>query len=62
MTGWRANNEQSNFFGRESILKGLPLTWKAASGYIGQIVQYWMKGNVHRFEKVRPDINNEGFM
>ena len=35
--------EQSNFFGTESNLEGLPLTSKAASGYFGQIVWDWSK-------------------
>ena len=30
-TDWRANNEQSNFFGTEWKLNSLPLTSKAAS-------------------------------
>ena len=49
------------FFGKESILKGLPMASKAANGYIGQIVRYWIKGNVPRFEKSRPDRKNKGF-
>ena len=39
------------FFGTKSFLKGLPLTSKTASGFIDQIVWYWIKGNVQRFEK-----------
>ena len=52
------NNEHSNFFRAESILKGLPFTSKAATVYFGQIVWYWIKGNIPRFEKkIRPDTN-----
>ena len=36
---WRGNNEQSNFFGTKSNLKGFPLTLTEASGYIGRIVR-----------------------
>ena len=49
------------FFGTESTLKGSPLTSKAASGYFGQSVWYWIKGNVPRVEKIRPDTNKKGF-
>ena len=51
---WRANNEQSTSFGTESILKGLPLTSRAASGYFDQIVWFKLsvciKRNVTRFD------------
>ena len=47
------------FFGTESFLEGSPVLSKAASGYIGQIFQYWMKGNIHRFEKSRPNRNKK---
>ena len=57
----RANNEQSSFFGTESNLKGLPLTSKAASGYLRQSVWYWTERSVPSFEKIRPDTNNRGF-
>ena len=40
ITDWRANNEHSKFLGTESNLKGLPLTLKAASGYLDQNVWY----------------------
>ena len=40
-----------SFFGTESYFKGLPLTSKAASGYIGQIVRYGTKRNAPWFEK-----------
>ena len=56
ITVWRANNEQSNFFGTESTLKDLPLTSKAASGYFGQSVWNWIEGNVPRFGNT----NNKG--
>ena len=49
------------FFGTESFLKGLPLTSKAARGYFGQIVWYWIKGNIVRLDKIPPDTNNKGF-
>ena len=57
----RANKEHSDFFGTESNLKGLPLTSKAASGYFGQSVWNWIKGNVSRLEKIHPETNNKGF-
>ena len=53
---------KSNFFGTKSNLKGSPLTSKATNGYFGQVVRNWIKGNVPRFEKIRPDANNENFM
>ena len=51
ITVWRTNKEQSDFFGTKSYLKGLTLTSKTASGYFGQSVWNWIKGNVPRFEK-----------
>ena len=48
-------------FGTESNLKGLPLTSKATSGFFGQNVWNWIKGNVPGFEKFRSDTNNKGF-
>ena len=39
------------FFDRIN-LKGSPLTSKTASGYFGQLVRYWVKVNVPRFEKI----------
>ena len=53
MTIWWANKEQSNFSGTELNLKGLPLTSKVTSGYFGQIVWNWIKGNIPGFEKFR---------
>ena len=41
------------FFGTKSVLKVLPLTSKAASGYNGKIVRYWTKRNIPRFNKIR---------
>ena len=38
-------------FLEQSIWKGLPMTLKAASGYFGQIVWYWIEGNVPRLIK-----------
>ena len=61
ITGRTANIEQFNFSWIKSFLKGLPVTSKAASGYIGQIVRYWIKGNIPRIEKSRPDTHNKGF-
>ena len=58
---WTANNEQNTFVGTESIWKGLPLISKATSGYFGEIVWYWMKGNIPRFDKIRLDTKNKGF-
>ena len=51
-----------NFFRTKSNLKGSPLTSKATNGYFGQGVWNWIKGNVPRFEKIRPDANNKNFM
>ena len=51
ITVWRASKEQSNFFGTKSNLKCSPLTSKATSGYVGQSVWNWIKGNFPRFEK-----------
>ena len=48
-------------FGTESFLKGLPLTSKAASGYIGQIVWCWIKRNISKIENIRPGENNKEF-
>ena len=41
----------SVFFRKESNLKCLPMTSKAASGYFGKVVWYQIKRNVPRFEK-----------
>ena len=62
ITVWRASKEQSNFSGTKSNLKGSPLTSKATNDYFGQDVWNWIKGNVPRFEKIRPDANNKNFM
>ena len=62
ITDWTANNEQSIFSGEESILKGLPFNSKAASGYFGKVVWYWINEKVSRFEKVHPDTHNKHFM
>ena len=43
-------------------IKSSPLTSKATSGYFGQSNWNWIKGNVHKFEKIRPDANNKNFM
>ena len=50
ISDWRANKDQSTFWGTEAFLKGLPLTSKAASVYFGQIIWYWIK-NLSRFER-----------
>ena len=50
------------FFGTKSNLKGSPLTSKATNGYFGHGVWNWIKGNVPRFKKIRPDANNKNFM
>ena len=60
ITDGKANNKQFKFFGTESFLKGFPVTSKAASCYIGQIVRYWIKGNVSRIGKSRLDMNGKG--
>ena len=53
--------EQSNFFGTKSTLKGFSLNSKAASGHFGQLVWYWIKGNVPRCAKIHPDTQNKTF-
>ena len=60
-TEWTANNEMSTFFGTESILKGLVFTSKAAFGYFGQLIWYWIKGNIHKFVQIRTYANNKNF-
>ena len=62
ITDWKAISEQSNFFlEKKSVLRVLPMTSKAASGSLGQIVLFWIKRKVHRVEKIRTDTNNKGF-
>ena len=46
ITVWRASKEHSNSFETKSNLKCSPLTSKATSGYFGQCVWNWIKGNV----------------
>ena len=46
ITVWRASKEHSNSFETKSNLNGSPLTSKATSGYFGQSVWNWIKGNV----------------
>ena len=46
ITVWRASKEHSNCFETKSNLKSSPLTSKATSGYFGQSVWNWIKGNV----------------
>ena len=58
----KASKEQSKFFGTKSNLKGSPLTCKATSGYFGQSVWNWIKGNVPTLEKIRPDAKNKNFI
>ena len=36
------------------------LSSKAASGYIGRTVQYWLLGNVPTIDRIRHDMNNWG--
>ena len=60
-SGINSQQWKVHVIGAESILKGLPLTSKAASGFFGQVVWYWLKGNVSRFEKIYTDTNNRGF-
>ena len=61
ITNWTANNEQSTFVRTEPVLKVLPLISKAASCFYGQIVSYWRKGNIPRFDKFCHDTNNKDF-
>ena len=61
ITDSTAINEQFSFFGKQSILKGLRLTSKAASGRFREVVWYWIKENFPRLEKVHPDTHNKRF-
>ena len=61
ITGSTSNNEQSTVFGTESVLKGLPMTSKAASDYFGQIVGCSIIVNISRIDTFRADMNKKGF-
>ena len=58
---WTANNEHSNCFGTEAILKGSQLTSKVAKGYFCQVVWYWLMGNVPRFKKIHSNTHTKRF-
>ena len=54
LVNWLNSHQLANQLLRSNFnpnLKDLPLTSKAASCYFGQVVRYWVKGNVPRFEK-----------